>query len=656
MAKTRKIALPGQARAIIDNLGPQLDGGRFAVKRAAGDALDVWADLLVDGHDKVNAALLFRKQGAKSWEEVPMRPQAGERWVGSFSIDKPGFYEYAVQAWVDHYASWNYDTRRKIEGWQRVGVELLMGAEYMDEIAARITAKKEKAEVERWANILRDENHYEQAVAMVLDGTFLPTFQKYPSKQHAALSKVLPLWIDREKAVFSAWYELFPRSTASKPGQHGTFRDTIKLLPRLQDMGMDTLYLPPIHPIGVAHRKGKNNSTTALPHEPGCPWAIGGVGGGHKAILPELGSLEDFKALVREAQNHGMEVALDYALQCSPDHPYVKEHPQWFKWRPDGTVQYAENPPKKYQDVLPINFETEDWENLWIELKSILEFWIEQGVKVFRVDNPHTKSFLFWEWCIAEIHTKNPEVLFLSEAFTAPPVMKQLAKAGFTQSYTYYSWRNTKHELIQYLEELSRTEMAQYFRPNFWPNTPDINPVPLQGAKDALFLTRFFMAATLSSNYGFYGPVYEFMIADPMPGKEEYIDSEKYEVRHWDWTKTNKLTELIRRTNKARRENKALQRTNNIQFCRVDNDQLLAYLKSSSDRSNHVLAVVNLDQHGAQSGLVHLPLHLVGLPADAHYQVYDLITGARYTWQGEWNYVELNPDYLPVHLFRIETL
>jgi starch synthase (maltosyl-transferring) len=655
MAKTTSIALAGQARAIIDQVGPRIDGGRFAVKTVVNDPVRVWADLLIDGHDKLNAALLFRKKGARSWDESPMQQQGGGRWVGQVVAAKPGLYEYAVKAWVDHYVSWNYDTRRKIEGWQRVSVELLMGARYLHEVAAK-TSKKEKVQLEKWAALLSDEAHYEQAAALVLDGSFLPYFLKYPASEHPTISEPLPLWVDREKAVFGAWYELFPRSTAAKPGQHGTFKDTIRLLPRLQEMGMDTLYLPPIHPIGVQHRKGKNNSTTALPHEPGCPWAIGGAEGGHKAILPELGTLSDFQLLVKEAQAHGIEIALDYALQCSPDHPYVKNHPQWFKWRPDGTVQYAENPPKKYQDVLPINFETEDWVNLWHELKSILEYWIAQGVKIFRVDNPHTKSFQFWEWCIADIHAKNPEVLFLSEAFTAPAVMKYLAKLGFTQSYTYYSWRNTKHELMEYLEELSRTEMAHYFRPNFWPNTPDINPIPLQGAKDALFLTRYFMAATLSSNYGFYGPVYEFMLSEPMPGKEEYIDSEKYEVRHWDWNKTNKLTELIRRTNKARRENPALQRTNNIHFCHIDNNQLLAYLKTTPDRSNCVLAVVNIDQHNSQNGMLQLPLHLVGLAPDASYQVYDLITGARYTWQGEWNYVELHPDYLPVHLFRIEKM
>ncbi|MFN3530497.1 MAG: alpha-1,4-glucan--maltose-1-phosphate maltosyltransferase [Bacteroidia bacterium] len=653
MAKSPKITLPGKARAIIHKIGPSVDGGRFAVKRVVGDRLDLWADLLIDGHDKVNACVLYRKKGARKWEEAPMHQEAGERWTGNISLVKPGFYEYAVEAWVDHAISWNYDTRRKIEGWQRVQVELQMGAAFLEAILPKAT-KKEQAEINKWINILLDEKQYEKAISLVLDGSFVPVFLKYPARENPTQSTALPLWVDREKAVFSAWYELFPRSTSAKPGKHGTFKDTIRLLPRLQDLGMDTLYLPPIHPIGVQHRKGKNNSTTALPEEPGCPWAIGGTAGGHKVILPELGSLDDFRLLVKEAQAVGIEIALDYALQCSPDHPYVKEHPQWFKWRPDGTVQYAENPPKKYQDVLPINFETEDWENLWYELRSILEFWIAQGVKIFRVDNPHTKSFQFWEWCIAGIHEKNPEVLFLSEAFTAPSVMKYLAKAGFTQSYTYYSWRNTKHELIQYLEELSNTEMAEYFRPNFWPNTPDINPIPLQGAKDALFLTRYFMAATLSSNYGFYGPVYEFMISEPMPGKEEYIDSEKYEVRHWDWSKTNKLTELIRRTNKARRENKALQRTNNIHFCQVENDQLLAYLKMSDDRSNAVLAIVNLDQHDTQRGMVQLPLYMLGFGPDAQYQVYDLITGARYSWQGEWNYVELNPEYLPVHLFRIE--
>jgi starch synthase (maltosyl-transferring) len=651
----KKIAVPGgQERAIIENVSPCIDGGRFAVKRIEGESVEVQADIFTDGHDKVNACILYRKTNQKNWQKAPMVNLGGERWQGSFTVDKMGMYEYTVQAWVDQPISWNYDTRRKIEGWQQVAVELQQGAQLLEELLPGVP-KKEQVELKRVITLFKDPAAYEQATQLVVENKLLPYFQTWPLVKFPTLAQpILKLQVDRKKAVFGAWYELFPRSTADKAGKHGTFKDTIKQLPRLADLGMDVLYLPPIHPIGVQHRKGKNNSTTALPEEPGCPWAIGGAEGGHKAILPELGNLNDFKALVKSAVEHGIEIALDYALQCSPDHPYVKEHPQWFKWRPDGTVQYAENPPKKYQDVLPINFETDDWQALWQELKSILDFWIEQGVKVFRVDNPHTKSFKFWEWCIAEVQAAHPDVIFLAEAFTAPSTMKYLAKLGFTQSYTYYSWRENKHEMIQYLEELTKTEMREFFRPNFWPNTPDINPYYLQNGPEPLFLTRFFMAATLSSSYGFYGPVYEYMVSEPMPGKEEYIDSEKYEVRLWDWTKTNKLTELIRRTNKIRRENAALQQTRNIQFLRVDNDQLIAYLKRDHSGKNLILCVVNMDPKQSQQGWINLPAESIGVYPDAAYQVSDLITGARYEWRGEWNFVELNPEFLPVHCFRID--
>ncbi len=647
-------AIGGKERAIIENITPNIDGGRFPVKRVEGDTLTVQADILTDGHDKVNACLLYRKAGLKKWESNPMFSLGGERWQGSFTVDKTGLWEYTVQAWVDHPISWNYDTKRKIEGWQEVGVELQQGALLIEELLKN-APKKDQADLKKVVSIFRNPKNYEQATQMVIDNRLMPYFQKYPLIQNPSVyAPYLQLRVDRKKASFGAWYELFPRSTADKAGKHGTFKDTIKQLPRLADLGMDVLYLPPIHPIGLAHRKGKNNSTTALPDEPGCPWAIGGKEGGHKDILPELGSIQDFRALVKAANEHGIEIALDYALQCSPDHPYVKEHPQWFKWRPDGTVQYAENPPKKYQDVLPINFETEDWANLWEELKSVLLYWIGNGVKIFRVDNPHTKSFRFWEWVITEVQQLHPDVIFLAEAFTSPAVMKYLAKAGFTQSYTYYSWRENKHELMQYMEELTKGEMKDYFRPNFWPNTPDINPFYLQNGPEPLFLTRFFMAATLSSSYGFYGPVYEFMASEPMPGKEEYIDSEKYEVRLWDWSRSNKLTDLIRRVNRIRRENAAMQQTNNITFCRVENDQLLAYLKRDEATQNFLLCIVNLDPRQSQQGFVNLPLSLVGLVPEAAYMVTDLITGARYEWRGEWNFVDLNPDFLPVHCFRIE--
>jgi len=414
------------------------------------------------------------------------------------------------------------------------------------------------------------------------------------------------------------------------------------------------LYLPPVHPIGDSYRKGKNNKPNAGSGEPGSPWAIGNADGGHKAILKDLGTLGEFKKLVNEADKYGIEIAMDYALQCAPEHPYVKENPQWFKWRSDGTVQYAENPPKKYQDVLPIHFETDDWKNLWIELKGILQYWIKQGVKIFRVDNPHTKPFIFWEWIINEIKKEHPDVLFLSEAFTRPKVMQQLAKVGFSQSYTYYTWRTSKAELIEYMTTLTQTEMKNYFRPNFWPNTPDILPYNLQSGLEAVFFTRFFLAATLSSNYGFYGPVFEFMVHDALPGKEEYYNSEKYEICKWDWSKKTRFTELISKVNQARSTNKALQSTNNIQFCDIANDQLLSYYKQSAEGDNQLLFVVNLDPYHKQDGWVKVPLKEAGLLADQEFTVHDVLTGSQYVWKGEWNYVALDPHVLPFHLFRLE--
>ena len=424
------------------------------------------------------------------------------------------------------------------------------------------------------------------------------------------------------------------------------------MLPRIAEMGFDVLYFPPVHPIGFTHRKGKNNTVNALPGDDGVPYAIGSADGGHKDILWDLGTENDFKQLLSVASGFGIEVAMDFAIQCSPDHPYVKEHPKWFKWRPDGTVQYAENPPKKYQDILPVNFENDDWENLWQELKSILIYWCRAGIRIFRVDNPHTKSFNFWEWCIAEVQKEYPGTIFLSEAFTKPKVMKELAKLGYTQSYTYYAWRNSKQELVEYMTELTQTEMKDYFRPNFWPNTHDINPYSLQTGHEASFIIRVFMAGTLSSNYGIFGPVYELMEHEAFPGKEEYLNSEKYEVRHWDWDKRNKLTGVITRINAARKANAALQTTNNISFCTTDNDHLLAYFKKAGD--NYILCVVNLDPYHTQTGHVQTPLYEMGIFPGQDFKVYDIVNGQRYTWNQEWNYVALNPWVMPVHLFKIE--
>jgi len=646
--------MDGTQRVVIEKVTPEIESGRFYAKKIIGERVIVEADIFADGHDVLNARLLFRHESQRKWQQANMSHVLNDRWSGDFTTEQKGFYYYTIEAWVDHGLTWHHDFERKAKAGQDIKLGLMVGLQHLQRVVKKAN-KEDKKVINNLIMLFNDSTSQDKAIKISLNTELYSLLLQYPDNdiitQYPLTLKVL---VERERAGFSAWYELFPRSTSIRPGKHGTFKDVEKLLPRLKNLGMDVLYLPPIHPIGTAFRKGKNNSETAKPGEPGSPWAIGNIDGGHTAVLKELGTLEDFQKLIKAALKEGIEIALDYALQCSQDHPYVKEHPHWFKWRPDGTVQYAENPPKKYQDVLPINFESEDWKNLWNELKGILLFWCEQGVTIFRVDNPHTKSFHFWEWVIEKVKKKYPDTIFLSEAFTRPKVMQQLAKVGFTQSYTYYTWRNSKQELIEYMNELTKGEMKDYYRPNFWPNTPDINPYILQGGLEAVHLTRFFLAATLSSNYGFYGPVFEFMVHDALPGKEEYLDSEKYEIRHWEWTKQNKLTQIIGMVNKIRKENRALQFTNNIGFCKIENEQLLAYFKSADGPANNLLMIVNLDPYHKQSGYVQVPLSPMGKKEGDAFVVHDLLTGAKYTWHKEWNYIELDPNALPFHLFRIE--
>jgi starch synthase (maltosyl-transferring) len=506
-----------------------------------------------------------------------------------------------------------------------------------------------------WAKVLEDPKRMTEAIQLVLSEEFDRVVEHHPLRMHTSRShKDLEIRVEHQKALFSTWYELFPRSSSLTPGAHGTFKDTIKLLPRIAAMHFDVLYLPPIHPIGKINRKGKNNSVTAKPGEPGSPWAIGSDEGGHKAVHKELGTLEDYKTLQKEAARYGIQIALDLAFQCAPDHPYVKSNPEWFRQRPDGSIQYAENPPKKYQDIYPFDFETESWQELWNELRSVIFFWIDNGITIFRVDNPHTKPFKFWEWVIAEVNKKYPDVIFLSEAFTRPKVMAALAKIGFTQSYTYFTWRVTKQEITEYMTELVHGPSRNYFRPNFWPNTPDILPWHLQGQGENMFIIRFALASTLSASYGMYGPAYEFLENTPVEGKEEYFDSEKYEVRHYDWRKANRMTDIIALVNKARKENAALHSTWNIQFCAIENPNLIAYLKATDDLSNLILVVVNLDPHQKHSGYVQLPAYRLGLGKNINVKLRDLITEENYTWTQEWNYVELEPNKMPFHLFKLE--
>ncbi|MFC2048553.1 alpha-1,4-glucan--maltose-1-phosphate maltosyltransferase [Chloroflexota bacterium] len=645
-----------RTRIVIEGVSPEIDGGRFPVKRIIGDKMVVEADIFADGHDILSAALLYRKEGDPNWIEIPMEFLVNDRWRGSFVVSELGQYQYTLTAWVDRFKTWQQNLAKKAEAKQDVSVDFLEGAQLIEE-ASHSAIKREAGTIRDWAESLRSREASTSAKAnLALSQKIAKAISKYSDRQFAtAYSKELVVVVDREKARFSAWYEMFPRSCMSEPGQHGTFKDCETRLPYVSKMGFDVLYFPPIHPIGNTSRKGKNNVTNPQPDDPGTPWAIGSEEGGHKAVHPELGTLVDFRRFVTKAQEQGLEVALDMAFQCSPDHPWVKEHPEWFRWRPDGTVQYAENPPKKYQDIYPLEFENDHWQELWEELKSVVLFWIEQGVRIFRVDNPHTKPFAFWEWLIGEVKKEYPEVIFLSEAFTRPKIMYLLAKLGFTQSYTYFTWRNVKWELIQYFTELTRAEVWDFFHPNLWPNTPDILSDYLRDGGQPAFMTRLVLAATLGANYGIYGPAFE-LCENRRKDKEseEYLNSEKYELKLWNIQSRNNLKDFIARVNDIRKQNPALQSDLSLRFHSVDNDQLICYSKCTEDLSGTILVVVNLDYRYKQSGWTKLSLEELGLDNSRPYEVTDLLTDATYRWQGSRNYVELDPQKIPAHIFRIK--
>ena len=644
--------MQNQTRIVIENVSPQLDNGVFFIKRIVGQKVEVSADILSDGHDVMEAVVQFKYEKDKKWNEIRMNKLPNDVFTATFQVGKQGYYTYFVESWIDYALNWQYGIGKKIQDNQHVKSELLEGIEYLKPLLKKCSSS-EKKYLETLIKSFADEIQYDVAISASVSDELKLIFTNYPEKLLANKSADLQVYVDRKKALFSTWYEFFPRSSKGTT-EHGTFKDCEALLPRVAKMGFDTLYFPPVHPIGEVNRKGINNATVAKVGEFGSPWGIGSQYGGHKSTHPKLGTIDDFKSLVKSAKSMNIEVAMDFAMQVAPDHPYVKEFPQWFKWRPDGTVQYAENPPKKYQDILPIYYETADWKNLWKELLDCALFWVEEcDIQVFRVDNPHTKPFYFWGWLIAEVKKKHPNVLFLAEAFTRPKIMQQLAKQGFTMSYTYFTWRNSKAELIEYVTELTKTNQKEFFRPNFWPNTPDINPFALQGANEATYLQKYFLAATLSSSVGIYGPVFEHMISNPIPGKEEYIDSEKYQVCEYDWQKENKLSILIGRINCIRNEQSSLQQTTNIEFCETTSDQLMAYYKYDDSRENETLMIVNLDAYYAKQGNVKLPLKHLGIQNGQPIRVHDLITGNSYIWDNEWNYVELHPT-LPFHLFRIE--
>jgi len=648
----------GRSRVIIEGVQPEIDGGRFPIKRIVGEEVVVEADVFTDGHDVVSCLLLYRKEGVDPdapWSELWMTPLVNDRWRGGFVPREVGRYRYTLMGFVDRFRSWRRDLIKRVDAGQSLSdlaIELAIGKELVTEAASRASGDA-KGRLTLYANTLGAAA--EGSITAATSAELLSLMDQNAERRFpTTYDKELEVTVDRERARFSAWYELFPRSCSPDPGKHGTFADVEARLAHIATMGFDILYMPPIHPIGRRFRKGKNNSVAAGPDDPGSPWAIGAAEGGHKALHPELGTLDDFRRLVQRAADLKIEIAMDIAFQCSPDHPYVTEHPTWFKTRPDGTIQYAENPPKKYQDIYPFDFESADWRGLWQELLGVVRFWIENGVRVFRVDNPHTKPFPFWEWLIGEVKREHPEVLFLSEAFTRPKVMYRLAKLGFTQSYTYFTWRITKADIIHYMSELCRTSLVDYFGPNLWPNTPDILPEHLQHQGRSAFTSRLVLAATLGASYGIYGPAFELFDSAPIaPGKEEYLDSEKYEIKRWDIDRPDNLSPLVARINRVRRENPALQNNRSLVFHPVSNDSLIAYSKTSPTGDNVILTVVNLDPHHTHAGFLDLDLAALGLEAGQSYQVHDLVTEARFQWSGARNYVELDPRVMPAHVFRL---
>jgi starch synthase (maltosyl-transferring) len=677
----------GRQRVVIEAIQPRIDCGRYPVRRFLGDRVDISAAIFSDGHDHVAARLLYKAEGERNWRPTPMTALPNDLWSSSFTVDRLGTWVYTIQAWVDHFDTWCADLRKRLDAQpdpdssdpanrdlppQDIPLAFTIGAILLDQAATRATAsgKGSKAsDAKKLKTVAASLRALAEKKSSLYEYPLSPEFESlasaYPDPSYASTAKELRLWVDRERARFSSWYELFPRSTspAAKsdrpdPSCHGTLADVEHLLPEIAAMGFDILYLPPIHPIGAAFRKGPNNTASTNPADEGSPWAIGSPEGGHKAIHSKLGTFADFDHLVASARANGMELALDIAFQCSPDHPWVKEHPDWFLHRPDGTIQYAENPPKKYQDIYPLNFESSDWQGLWDELRSVFQFWIARGVRVFRVDNPHTKALPFWEWCIADLHTEAPDVLFLAEAFTRPHVMYSLAKGGFTQSYTYFTWRTGKDELQTYFEEIAKPPVSDFFTPNVWPNTPDILHASLQDGGRPAFMQRVILATTLAASYGIYGPAFELCENVPAkPGSEEYLDSEKYQIRHWDRTAAHSIAPLITRLNQIRRTNPALQSDLSLHFHHVDNPQIMAYSKvaaaTASEPANVILVAINLDPFNEQGGWIDLDLKQLGIGHDEFFDVEDLLTGIHYQWHDRSNYVALRPSVMPAHILRV---
>jgi starch synthase (maltosyl-transferring) len=651
----------GRRRAIIEGITPQVDGGRFPAKRIIGDIVSIEADAFADGHDVVAVRLRHLPPGASDWIELPMAELGNDRWHGSFAADGLGRHRYTIAAWTDRWLTWRRDLRTRVEAGQDVDVDLRIGADLVAEAAVRAdletngTGRSDAALLDAAARELRSDRPQVDRIARALAEDLDGAMARHADRSHETVREpALELIVEPVRARFSTWYELFPRSASPDPERHGTFHDVIARLGYLAELGFDVLYLPPIHPIGETFRKGPNNVTSAAPGDPGVPWAIGSGDGGHEAVHPALGTLADFRALVRAADEQGIAVALDIAFQASPDHPAVTEHPSWFRHRPDGTVQYAENPPKKYQDIYPFDFESADWPGLWAYLEGIFRHWIAQGVRIFRVDNPHTKAFPFWEWVIARLKADRPDVLFLAEAFTRPKIMYRLAKVGFSQSYTYFTWRTDKHELADYFTELSRPPVSDFFGPNVWPNTPDILHATLQDGGRPMFEARYVLAATLAAAIGIYGPAFELGERVPRePGSEEYLNSEKYQQRTWDLDDPGSIAPLIGAVNRLRREHPALQSNAGLTFHEIDDEMLIAYSKRTEDRSDRVLTIVSLDPTGVRRGTLRLDHVDLWLDPNRTIVVEDLLDGGEERWPGATVAVEIDPERLPARVLRI---
>ncbi len=637
---------------IIERVAPEIDGGRYPVKREVGDLLEVSADIFREGHGKLAAVIRYRRRDIADWTETEMRYVDNDRWAGAVPLLDNARYCYTIEAFPDRFGTWRDELDKKVAAGLDVASELLEGCAIVDEAVARADGA-DRILLGTTRTAVNAVATQVKAVDLMQAPELAEAMRRHRSRAGGTTyPRELEVVVDRVRARYAAWYELFPRSAGTVPRQSGTFADVQSRLPAIAAMGFDVLYFPPIHPIGRTHRKGPNNALIAGPDDPGVPYAIGNDDGGHDAIEPSLGTLDDFRTLVGAARERGFDVALDFAINCSPDHPWVKDHPDWFYVRPDGTIKYSENPPKKYEDIYPVNFDTADWRNLWHELKRIILFWIEQGVTTFRVDNPHTKPTAFWEWLIAEVQAEHPETVFLSEAFTRPKVMRALAKAGFTLSYTYFTWRNFKQEITEYFTELTHSEMKEYFRGNLFANTPDILPYILQEGGRPAFKLRLALAATLSSVYGIYSG-FELCENAAVAGKEEYLNSEKYDYKVWDWDRPGNIVADVTAINRIRREHPALHEYDNLRFYWADDDSVLCYAKATPDRSDIVLVAANLDPFQTHETMIHFPLSEFGIEPGEQYRATELLGGETYVWTGGSQYVRLDPHDQPVQLFAL---